>query len=96
MDLLRLCCARMARGTRCGYHIDFAALREPVTVAIGQALHGVPLQCGMCPRAEFTGFEEQTGPLNLPRDSDRIWRGSYKGKDWRYLVQCPRNLYWTV
>ncbi|BDA45639.1 hypothetical protein COCOBI_07-4260 [Coccomyxa sp. Obi] len=34
---------------------------------------------------EFTGFEEQSGPLALPRDSDRIWRGSYKGKDWRYL-----------
>ncbi|KAK9842199.1 hypothetical protein WJX81_000205 [Elliptochloris bilobata] len=34
---------------------------------------------------EFTGFEEQTGPLWLPKDSDRIWRGSYKGRDWRYL-----------
>ena len=43
----------------------------------------------VCARAEFTGFEEQTGPLNLPRDSDRIWRGSYKGKDWRYLVCSP-------
>lgn len=40
-----------------------------------------------CLLAEFTGFEEQSGPLNLPRDSDRIWRGSYKGKDWRYLVR---------
>ena len=22
----------------------------------------------------------------LPKDSERLWRGSYKGKDWRYLV----------
>lgn len=46
-----------------------------------------------CAFVEFTGFEEQSGPLSLPRDSDRIWRGSYKGKDWRYLVRpavcCP-------
>jgi hypothetical protein len=43
--------------------------------------------------AEFTGFEEQTGPLTLPRDSDRIWRGSYKGKDWRYLVRLSHSLW---
>ena len=36
--------------------------------------------------AEFTGFEEVSGTISLPRESDRIWRGSYKGKDWRYLV----------
>ena len=36
--------------------------------------------------AEFTGFEEVSGSISLPRESDRIWRGSYKGKDWRYLV----------
>lgn len=33
-----------------------------------------------CPAAEFTGFESQFPPIWLPRDSDRIWRGSYKGK----------------
>ena len=43
--------------------------------------------------AEFTGFEEQTGPLWLPKDSDRIWRGSYKGRDWRYLVPLPACCY---
>ena len=26
------------------------------------------------------------GPFWLPRDSERLWRGSYKGKDWRHLV----------
>jgi hypothetical protein len=36
--------------------------------------------------AEFTGFEEVSGTVSLPRESDRIWSGSYKGKDWRYLV----------
>ena len=39
-----------------------------------------------CAHAEFTGFEEVNGTVSLPRESDRIWRGSYKGKDWRYLV----------
>lgn len=38
--------------------------------------------------AEFTGFEEASGSISLARESDRIWRGSYKGKDWRYLVRC--------
>jgi hypothetical protein len=44
-----------------------------------------------CGAAEFTGFEEQTGSLWLPKDSDRIWRGSYKGRDWRYLVRPARG-----
>jgi len=40
-----------------------------------------------CPLpVEFTGFEEVSGTVSLPRESNRIWRGSYKGKDWRYLV----------
>ncbi len=26
-------------------------------------------------------------PFWLPRDSERLWRGSYKGKDWRHLVR---------
>ncbi|GAB4815866.1 hypothetical protein N2152v2_002912 [Parachlorella kessleri] len=34
---------------------------------------------------EFTGFEGQFVPMWLPRTSDRIWRGSYKGKDWKHL-----------
>ena len=45
--------------------------------------------------AEFTGFEEVSGTISLPRESDRIWRGSYKGKDWRYLVSsscCAVNI----
>ncbi len=35
---------------------------------------------------EFGGFESSAAPFWLPTDSDRIWRGSYKGKDWRHLV----------
>jgi len=34
---------------------------------------------------EFAGFEHMLPSLWLPRASDRIWFGSYKGKDWRYL-----------
>lgn len=26
----------------------------------------------------------------LPKDCDRIWRGSYKGKDWRHLVRSSK------
>ena len=33
-------------------------------------------------------MEERLPNLQLPLDSDRIWRGSYKGKDWRHLVSC--------
>lgn len=32
-----------------------------------------------------TGFEGRLPPLKLSRRSDRIWRGSYRGKDWRHL-----------
>ncbi|KAL6771099.1 hypothetical protein ACKKBF_B33905 [Auxenochlorella protothecoides x Auxenochlorella symbiontica] len=34
---------------------------------------------------EFTGFEDQFPALWLARGTDRIWRGSYRGKDWKYL-----------
>lgn len=34
---------------------------------------------------EFPGFAALTPPFWLGRDSDRIWRGSYKGRDWKYL-----------
>ncbi|KAK9830353.1 hypothetical protein WJX72_011216 [[Myrmecia] bisecta] len=34
---------------------------------------------------EFAGFEQESAPVWLPKESDRIWRGSYKGKDWRHL-----------
>ncbi len=34
---------------------------------------------------ELTGFQGSDATLLLPLDSDRLWRGSYKGKDWRYL-----------
>lgn len=36
---------------------------------------------------EFGGFESAPAPFWLPTDSDRLWRGSYKGKDWRHLVR---------
>ena len=35
--------------------------------------------------AEVPGMENMS-KLQLPLNSDRIWRGSYKGHDWRHLV----------
>ena len=35
--------------------------------------------------AEVPGMENMS-KLQLPLNSDRIWRGSYKGLDWRHLV----------
>lgn len=32
------------------------------------------------PNVEFGGFEDTMPNATLPRDSDRIWRGSMKGK----------------
>ena len=40
-------------------------------------------------RAAIAGLEDQQAPVWLPSDSDRIWRGSYKGKDWKHLVCTP-------
>jgi hypothetical protein len=41
---------------------------------------------------EYQGFSHEGGPFWLARDHARIWRGSYKGKDWRYLVRnCSRH-----
>lgn len=34
---------------------------------------------------EFAGYEHKFPSNWLSRDSDRIWMGSYKGKDWRHL-----------
>eukprot|EP00775_Hariotina_reticulata_P011518 gene11518-11661_t len=34
---------------------------------------------------EYQGFSHEGGPFWLAKDHPRIWRGSYKGKDWRYL-----------
>ncbi|KAK9861745.1 hypothetical protein WJX84_011530 [Apatococcus fuscideae] len=34
---------------------------------------------------EVSGLEEPAMQEWLPKDSERLWRGSYKGKDWRYL-----------
>ena len=42
-------------------------------------------QCGV--HAEFMGFEQQLQPSWLARDSERIWRGSYKNKAWKHLVR---------
>ena len=40
---------------------------------------------------EYCGFEDNNTPFWLPLTSPRLWRGSYKGKDWRHLVctACP-------
>lgn len=35
---------------------------------------------------EYQGYSHEGGPFWLPKDHSRIWRGSYKGKDWKYLV----------
>lgn len=37
---------------------------------------------------EFTGFEDGSlvKPFWIRKDSDRIWTGSYRGKDWKHLV----------
>ncbi|KAL0047032.1 hypothetical protein WJX82_004759 [Trebouxia sp. C0006] len=36
-------------------------------------------------KIEFMGFEQQLQPSWLARDSERIWRGSYKNKAWKHL-----------
>ena len=36
---------------------------------------------------ECCGFEGEKPAFWLPLTSDRLWRGSYKGKDWRHLVR---------
>ena len=38
------------------------------------------------------GFEQQLQPSWLARDSERIWRGSYKNKAWKHLVSLPHAL----
>jgi hypothetical protein len=35
---------------------------------------------------EYQGYSHEGGPFWLAKDHPRIWRGSYKGKDWKYLV----------
>lgn len=37
---------------------------------------------------EYQGYSHEGGPFWLPKDHARIWRGSYKGRDWKYLVSC--------
>ena len=37
---------------------------------------------------ECCGFEGDKPAFWLPLSSDRLWRGSYKGKDWRHLVRA--------
>ncbi|GAX78899.1 hypothetical protein CEUSTIGMA_g6338.t1 [Chlamydomonas eustigma] len=34
---------------------------------------------------ECPGLEEAESPFWMSRDSDRLWRGSYKNRDWKYL-----------
>ena len=33
---------------------------------------------------EFAGYEQQIPSTRLPKYCDRVWLGSYKGRDWRY------------
>lgn len=37
---------------------------------------------------EYQGYNHEGGPFWLAKDHSRIWRGSYKGRDWKYLVSC--------
>ena len=39
------------------------------------------------------GFEQQLQPVWLARDSERIWRGSYKNKAWKHLVRVIPHLH---
>jgi hypothetical protein len=48
---------------------------------------------------EFQGYSHEGGPFWLSKDSSRLWRGSYKGRDWKYLVSghgrrvcCPSSM----
>jgi hypothetical protein len=41
---------------------------------------------------EFQGFESETTPFTLSLVSNRLWRGSYKGRDWRHLVPSPLDI----
>lgn len=37
---------------------------------------------------EFTGFEDGSlvQPFWIRKDSDKVFKGSYRGKDWKYMV----------
>jgi len=41
---------------------------------------------------ECCGFVGEKPAFWLPLTSDRLWRGSYKGKDWRHLVRIMPTL----
>lgn len=40
---------------------------------------------------EYQGYSHEGGPFWLAKDHSRIWRGSYKGRDWKYLVSWWRG-----
>jgi hypothetical protein len=40
---------------------------------------------------EYQGYSHEGGPFWLPKDHSRIWRGSYKGRDWKYLVSTQQQ-----
>jgi len=35
----------------------------------------------------YQGYDPEGGPFWLDADSPRLWLGSYKDKDWKYLVR---------
>ena len=35
---------------------------------------------------EFQGYSHEGGPFWLAKESSRLWKGSYKGRDWKHLV----------
>ncbi len=45
---------------------------------------------------EYQGFNHEGGPVWLAKDAARLWRGSYKGKDWRYLVGDGCSIGWLA
>jgi hypothetical protein len=42
---------------------------------------------------EYQGYSHEGGPFWLPKDHTRIWRGSYKGRDWKYLVSQRQGVF---
>ena len=60
-----------------------AAGLDSVVAAAAVASGRVQLECpGMTDAADGPGL------IWMARDSDRLWRGSYKNRDWKYLVRA--------
>jgi hypothetical protein len=45
------------------------------------------MKTGLSGAADVPGCPDHSEPFWLNKDSDRLWRGSHKGKDWKHLVR---------